>query len=698
VIAINIPLRTLLDSSMKPLLSPRLLVAAALLPTGLAAHPATPADLEALETLDPIVVYGRSLDLVGEAGTSSQGRVGAAELAQRPFLRRGELLEVVPGLVVTQHSGSGKANQYFLRGFNLDHGTDFAVSVDGMPANARSHAHGQGYADTNFLIPELIDHVDYQKGAFAAENGDFSAAGAAQFSLVRLLPKGFAKIELGEDNHTRAVVAETFRQPAGSAAATTVAAEAGYADGPWEKAEASRRLNAFARHVWEAGASDYAVTALAYDGRWNSSDQIPLRAVESGDLGRYGNLDASDGGESRRASLSLDRVTRQPDATTLVNAYVVGSDLDLYSNFTYFLDDPVNGDQFNQREERVTLGGSASRTWDGTLAGRTLLTSVGLQIRQDFIDVGLHRTVDRRRLATVRRDNVREGSAGLFAESTLAVASWLRATAGARGDFYVFDVDGRDPINSGTETAGIFSPKLGFVAGPWAKTELYANAGLGFHSNDARGVTDPVDPATPLVRAKNTELGVRTAALPGLVSTLSVWWLDFDSELAYVGDAGATEAGDPTRRYGVEFANFYRATSWLAFDTDVAFTRARYTGNPPGGDRIANSISAVTTAGVILNFESGWSGSLRARYFGPQPLNEDASITAPESLTFNARLARRLGDWEFALDLLNVFDRENYDIAYAYESRLETEAAPVLDTHFHPGEPRTVRASVTRHF
>ncbi|NDC75476.1 TonB-dependent receptor, partial [bacterium] len=201
---------------------------------GLTGHPTAPADLDGLETLDPIAVYGRSLDLVGEAGTSSQGSVNAAELAERPFLRRGEILEVVPGLVVTQHSGSGKANQYFLRGFNLDHGTDFAVSVDGMPVNARSHAHGQGYADTNFIIPELIERVDYQKGAFAAENGDFSAAGAAQFSLVRILPKGFSKIELGEENYTRAVLAETFRQPGGSSAATTVAAEAGYADGPWE--------------------------------------------------------------------------------------------------------------------------------------------------------------------------------------------------------------------------------------------------------------------------------------------------------------------------------------------------------------------------------------------------------------------------------------------------------------------------------
>ena len=648
--------------------------------------------------LDPVTVYGRSLDLVGEAQTSSEGRVGAAELAARPVLRRGELLEVIPGVVVTQHSGTGKANQYFLRGINLDHGTDFSVSVDGMPVNARSHAHGQGYTDINFIIPELIERIDYQHGSSSAENGDFSAAGAAQFSLLRTLPQGFAKVEFGEDNYTRAVVGETFLQSGDSTAATTLAAEAGYSDGPWEKPEAARRLNAFARHVWQAGAGDYALTALAYDARWNSTDQIPFRAVSDGTLGRFGNLDASDGGESRRASLSLDRATRQSETSTLANAYLIYSDLDLYSNFTYFLDDPVNGDQFNQREDRVVLGGSLQHSFENTLADRALLTTVGLQARQDFIDVGLHKTAQRDRLSTVREDDIREGSVGLFAESTLALAPWLRATAGARGDFYLFDVEGADPANSGDKTAGIFSPKVGLVLGPWARTELYANAGLGFHSNDARGVNDPVDPATPLVHARHAELGLRTSALPGLVSTLTAWHLEIDSELVYVGDAGATEAGDPTRRHGLEFANFYQAAPWLAFDADLALTHGRYTGNSPGGDRIANSLDTVFTAGVTVQLPSGWSGSLRARYFGEQPLLEDGSITAPSSLTYNARLARRLGDSELALDVLNLFDRDNNDIAYAYESRLPGEAAGVLDTHFHPAEPRTVRASVTRRF
>lgn len=648
--------------------------------------------------LDPVLVEGRGLDLIGDANTSSEGQVGAGELSARPFLRRGELLEVVPGLVVTQHSGSGKANQYFLRGFNIDHGTDFAISVDGMPANARSHAHGQGYADTNFIIPELVRRIDYQKGAFSAENGDFSAAGAAQFHLVTSLPRGIAKLELGEDNHARAVLADTFRRAGDSAAATTVGFEASYYDGPWSEPENSRRFNAFLRHIWETDDSEFALTALAYDARWTSTDQIPLRAVRSGALGRFDSLDPTDGGDSSRASLSFDGVTHHDDGATAFNAYVAYASLDLYSNFTYFLDDPVNGDQFNQREHRVTLGGSVRRSWDHDLAGRHTHTVLGLQARHDLIDVGLHRTVERDRLGTLRQDDVQEASLGLFVESTVQLAPRLRVTAGARGDFYAFDVDGDSPGNSGNDTAAIFSPKLGFVVGPWAKTEIYVNVGLGFHSNDARGVTDPVDPATPLVRAKNAEIGVRTSALPGLVSTVSVWLLDFDSELVYVGDAGNTEPGSPTRRYGVEFANFYRIKPWLAVEADIAFTHARYRDNPPGGDRIANSIDTVVTGGVIVDFESGWFGSLRARYFGPQPLVEDNSVKAPSSLTFNARVGRRVGDWEFAVDILNILDRDNYDIAYFYESQLPGEGAPVEDIHLHPAEPRTIRLSATWRF
>lgn len=665
-------------------------------------------------TLDALVVQGRSTDLIGTARGASEGFVGAHELDARPFLRRGELLEVVPGVVITQHSGSGKANQYFLRGFNLDHGTDFALSVDGMPVNMRSHAHGQGYADLNFVIPELVESIGYQKGPFFAEVGDFSSAGASQFHLVDSLDQGLAKLELGENAYWRLVFADTLRAETGGAT-TTLGLEATQDDGPWQLAESLRRLNLFARHSWTSGERTFSVTALGYSGEWDSTDQIPLRAVDAGELGRFGYVDPSDGGESERASVSFDAVAKGADATTSLNLYALYYQLDLYSNFSYFLNDEDNGDQFNQRDKRFVFGGELKHAWDTEWAGKKVEISAGLQARDDVItELGLYNTSLRERVSTTRDDDVNEASAGIFAQGTVHVSETLRITGGIRADGYRFDVDSDNPLNSDDRTAGLMSPKLGMVWAPWKKTELYANVGYGFHSNDARGTVIAVDPSTgdpaervnPLVRSKGTELGVRTSALPGLVSTIAVWGLDLDSELVFVGDVGGTEPSGATRRYGLELANFYRATSWLTLDADVAFTHARYRDaelnvDDVREDRIANSISRVVTAGAEVEAPGGWFGALRVRYFGPQPLIEDNSVVAPSSTTWNARAGwRGSKGWEVAVDVLNVFDRENYDIAYFYESRLRTEPSGIAteDIHFHPAEPRTVRVSVTKRF
>lgn len=684
-------------------LRPRLTLVLALL-----ASPTAALADDAPAQLDRFTVFGRGVDLLGEATSASEGQVGATELATRPFLRRGELLEVVPGVVITQHSGSGKANQYFLRGFNLDHGTDFAITADGLPVNLRTHAHGQGYSDLNFLIPELVAGVTYQKGQYAAANGDFSAAGAAQFHLVDSLPRGLAHVELGARDYARVVVADTVRPAGDASSATTFGVEAGYDNGPWTAPEHSRRFNFFARQTRAAAGGDLALTFLAYRGQWDSTDQIPLRAVDAGLVDRYGALDPTDGGTSDRASLSLDWSTRSAaDATTTLNLYAIRYRLDLFSNFTYFLDDPVAGDQFNQRDARTLLGGSLAHTWTASLAGRPLTTTAGLQTRTDFIDVGLFSTAARARLGTVRDDAVTESSAAAYVQSTWQATPHVRATAGLRADGYAFDVDSDQPLNSGRRTAAIASPKLALAFGPWSQTELYLAAGYGFHSNDARGTTVRVDPADgttpvarvdPLVRAKSVEAGVRTAAVPGLVSTVSLWALDLDSELVFVGDAGGTEPSGATRRYGVEFANYYRPQPWLALDADLAFTHSRYR-DAPGADHIANSLATVVTAGATVDLPHGFLGALRLRYFGPQPLTEDDSVTAPSSLTFNLRFGWRSRDWEIALDVLNLLDRAAYDIAYFYTSRLPGEpAAGVDDLHFHPAEPRTIRLGLTRHF
>ncbi len=662
-------------------------------------------DPGAVSKLAPVLVQGRETDLVGTAGSASQGIVGAAELAERPFLRRGELLEVIPGVVITQHSGDGKANQYFLRGFNLDHGTDFSVTADGMPVNMRSHAHGQGYADLNFLIPELVRQVDYNKGPFFADVGDFSAAGAAEFHLFDAVPRPFVSVSLGENNFSRFVTAGTLHR---GTAETTGALEFTHDDGPWLLSEDSNRYNGVLRHHWTAGGNDFRVTAMAYHAKWRSTDQIPLRAVDAGTLDRFGNLDPTDGGESDRDSLSFDATLKGAGGTTRINAYALYNRLNLYSNFTYFLDDPINGDQFNQRERRMVYGGAVTRAWSEVFFGAKTEMVAGLQVRDDEIgELGLHRTSRRVRISTVRDDDVSEMSAGLFVRGETRWSETLRTTAGGRLDGYHFKVESDDARNSGTRLADIFSPKLGVVFGPWSKTEIYANAGYGFHSNDARGTTIRVDPAdgvtpvdrvNPLVRSRGAELGLRTSAIPGLVSSVTVWGLDLDSELVFVGDAGGTEPTARTRRYGVEWANFWKTTQWLTLDADLALTHSRYR-DDPANPRVANSINTVATAGATISAGEGWFGSARARYFGPQPLIEDDSVRAPSSFAMNLRVGWRAKDWEIALDVLNALDRTNYDIAYYYTSRLKGEpAGGVDDIHFHPAEPRTYRVNVTRHF
>ena len=656
--------------------------------------------------LEAVIVPGRAVDLVGAASAASQGSVGYVELSARPFLRRGELLEVIPGVVITQHSGGGKANQYFLRGFNLDHGTDFSISTDGMPVNLRSHAHGQGYADLNFIIPEFVQSVDYTKGPFAAEVGDFSAAGAAGFHLFKTLPEAFAKVEAGENGYARFVAGDTFLSAAHGA--TTLGFEAAHDDGPWKLKENLRRFSGFARHTWTAAGQDFSFTALGYRAEWRSTDQVPRRAVESGLIDRFGNIDPTDGGETERASLSFDWTAKNADGTTRFNAYAIHYRLNLFSNFSFFLDDPVNGDQFNQRDRRGVFGASLEHAFNEDTVGHPSETVFGLQVRDDVIgELGLHHTTQRARVGTVRDDVVNEASAGVFVKSTTRWSDVVRTELGLRGDFYRFKVDSDNALNSGKRTAAIASPKLGVVLGPWSKTEIYFNGGLGFHSNDARGTTihvdptvgvTPVEPVNPLVRSRGLEAGVRTSAVPGLVSTVSVWFLDLDSELVFVGDAGGTEPSGASRRYGVEFANYYKAAPWLTFDADLSFTHARYRRAAPD-DRIANSIGAVVTAGVVAGKSEGVFGSVRLRYFGEQPIIEDNSVKEPASTTFNARLGWRNREWEFALDVLNALDRRNDDIAYFYPSRLRGEpAAGVDDTHFHPAEPRTFRVSVTRKF
>ena len=637
---------------------------------------------------------------------ASATRVSGEEFNARPASRVGELLEAVPGLIVTQHSGEGKANQYFLRGFNLDHGTDLAITVDGMPVNMRTHGHGQGYADINFLIPELVGAVNVRKGPYFADRGDFASAGSVDIDYLARLPKNLAEISFGSFGYRRGVAAGATAAGAGTLLA---AIEGTKYDGPWDVPDNVRKLNGVLRYSQGTATDGLTLSAMAYSNGWNSTDQVAQRAIDQNIIGRFGTLDPTDGGTSSRFSLSSNWAHSSEYGQSKASAYVVRSAMRLFNNFTYLLDDPINGDQFSQFDGRTLYGFDASHSFDVRFAGIETQTRVGLQTRGDDIHVGLLRTMQRATLSAAREDNVRENSAGLWADTTARWTDWLRTTVGLRQDYFTGRVSSDTPENSGNASATITSPKAGIVLGPWYRTEFFGNAGYGLHSNDIRGATisvDPNDRVTPLdrvpllVRSKGAEIGIRTRTIPDLTSSLALFVLDFDSELLFVGDVGTTEPSRPSRRVGVEWTNKYRIQPWMTLDLDVAYTRARFTDFDPAGDRIPGAPAWIASGGVTFGADTGWFGALRGRYFGPRPLIEDDGVRSLSSLIFNARAGYRFDNgMRLQLDALNLFNANTSQIEYFYTSRLPGEPiGGVADRHVHPAEPLAVRLTLAGRF
>ena len=656
--------------------------------------------------LDDQVVVGRA-PLLGEASSASEGYVTQEAIEIRPMLRTGEVLELVPGMVVTQHSGTGKANQYFLRGFNLDHGTDFSTSVDGMPVNMRTHGHGQGYTDLNFIIPETIESLRYQKGSYYAETGDFSGAGSASLHTARKLEQNEAKLTLGQDAYQRALLMGSVEKGNGD---WLYAIERNTYDGPWTDIEEDLdKTNLLLSYAQPLAGGDWRVSFMGYDNSWNSADQIPERAVESGLIDELGSIDDTVGGESSRYSVN----TEWSNGAWEASAYAIRYNMNLWSNFTYFLDDPVNGDQFEQIDHRNIYGGKLAYQWQGELAGRTMINRVGTEFRYDDIsEVGLYQSQARDRIGVVRSDEVGEFSTGVFAENTLYWNTRLRSVLGVRYDYYSFDVDNRTDINkngidlsdnSGTASAGNTSLKASLIYQLSPEWETYIAAGQGFHSNDARGTTIEVDPADgseatqvdPLVDSLGYEVGLRGFVNQRLNTSVSLWQLDLDSELLFVGDAGNTEASDASRRRGIELTAYYRITDIWNFDVEYAHTQAEFTDS---GDDIPGAIEDVLQTGVSADFGNGWSGAARVRYFGERPLIEDGSVKSDPSTVVNLQAGYRQANWSVRGEVLNLLDSDDHDIDYLYESQLAGEAAPVEDIHYHVLEPRTVRVSLAYQF
>jgi hypothetical protein len=640
-------------------------------------------------------------NIVGIAASASQGAITGEQLEARPISRAGEVLETVPGLVVSQHSGEGKANQYYLRGFNLDHGTDFATTIAGVPVNMPTHAHGHGYSDNNFLLPELVSGVQYKKGPYFADEGDFSAAGAANVNYVNQLARPLARISLGGQGWGRVLAAAS---PAVKGGHLLGAIELSHNDGPWDRPDDYRKVNGVVRYSRGDARDGYSVTGMMYGADWDATDQIPERAVESGAISRFGHIDPTDGGRTHRVSGVLDLQRSAARASTRASAYVMHYGLKLFSNFTYFLDDPVDGDQFEQFERRIVAGGRMTHRRLGSFFGRGTENAVGVQIRHDAIGaIGLYKTVAQQRRETVREDAVNQSSFAAFAQSEIEWSRMARSTFGVRTDVFRFDVGAADLANAGREHDALISPKFGTVFGPWAGTEFYVNAGMGFHSNDARGATitrdpisgAPVDRVTPLARARGAEIGLRTVRLRGIQTTVALWALGLDSELLFIGDAGTTEASEPTRRYGIEWANYGRLTPWMTFDVDVSFSRAEFSGDAEGL-LIPGAVDRVVQAGVTFEPVRPLFGSLRLRHFGPRPLTEDGSVMSRSTTILNAELGYSLSSRaRVVVEAFNLLNTAASDIDYFYTSRLPGEPlAGVADVHTHPTPPRSARIAL----
>ncbi len=660
----------------------------------------TPALAQEAPDLPQIEVTAQREATASEA--ASERLIPGESVNERPFTRPGEALEAAPGLIVTQHSGEGKANQYFLRGFNLDHGTDLAITIDDMPVNMRTHGHGQGYADINFLIPELISQMQVRKGPYFAQEGDFSSAGAVHINYMDGVDRNLWLTSLGSFGYGRALTIASHTLGQGQ---LLVAGEAGVYNGPWDVPDRVRKVNGVLRYAQGDGDNGFSLTGMAYANGWTSTDQIPQRAVTTGLIGPYASLDPTDGGKSERFSLSSRWARADADSATRVSAYAIRSSLNLFNNFTYFLNDPVKGDQFRQFDQRTLVGGSLAHVIKGDLAGRAMETEIGIQTRLDDISLGLENTMMRQTLGVVRHDRVSQASAALYVENRVRWTHWLRTSIGLRGDAYQADVRSDTLANSGRAKDAIASPKFGLVLGPWSATEFYFNAGRGFHSNDARGATirvDPVDKVSPvdraplLVRSQGGEIGVRTRAVENLDMSFSVFALDFQSENLFVGDAGTTEASRPSRRYGMEWTNHYRPAPWLSFDIDVTWTHARFRDVDPVGARIPGAPTLIAAAGVTLGDENaGWFGGARLRFFGARSLIEDDSARSRPTGVVNARVGYAFANgMKLQLDALNLTNAMASQIDYFYESRLPGEAGSIADRHFHPLEPLAVRLTL----
>ena len=666
----------------------------------LAGIPALAHDPDAIELEIPEVT------VVGErpVAASSQQFIPEKEYLLQPQGRPAQVLRLIPGFLAVEHSGgAGKADQYFLRGFDADHGTDVAFFADGMPINLRSHAHGQGYTDLNFIIPETIDGLEVNKGAYLPEYGDFATAGAVQFKTKQVVQEGIIQGTGGQFDTQRYLL---MLSPTKDKVRTLLAAEGYYTNGPFQHDNRYFRSNLFGKMTTNlTGRDELSVKATFHKAQWNASGEIPLRAVNDGSLDRFGAIDPSEGGRTLR---STGVVNYHYDTTTggqfFANAYAQYYRLDLYTNFTFFERDPVNGDGIVQSDRRVMYGGDLGYKQRGEVWGVPSVGTIGFQSRVDDIHARLGTQTTRTLTGTTTDSDIVEASYAPFVKAEMQPASWLRVVGGLRGETFTFNVRNRCATcaeqPAGRTSSGILLPKLNLILGPWAATEFFANYGEGYHSNDARSAVAPG--SSPLARARSYEVGLRAKPFgpDGLELIATLWQLDLKSELVFVGDEGTTDIRGATRRRGVEFAARGQVWGPLYVNGSVTYTNAEFR----NGNAIPLAPEVTAYGALLLKWPEGLTSQLQATYMGVRPLTEDRSFRAPAWIEFDVSERYQLpiklphGRMEAFLFIQNLFDTKWEQAIFAFSSRLRNEAAGVQDIHFVPGNPRTFMGGLAWYF
>jgi outer membrane receptor protein involved in Fe transport len=652
---------------------------------------AAPAHEEEAKPVEVTVQGGSRVD------AASQTTTGHRELMLRPRAQASDLLESVPGLFASSHAGGGDASEFSMRGFDAGHGTDLAVFVDGVPVNAPSHIHGQGFADLHFLIPELAISVDGYKGPYAARFGNFATAGAVEIRLAEALPESYAQYSIGQYGLMRGLAIASPKLH--DRWRTTLAAEIAKEDGPFDSGNDLRRYNVFARAGYDIDyLSKVTMTVMSYGSDWHSSGLLPSRAVcGEGEkdvllpaaygepcLGRFSTVDDSQGGKAQRHMASVAYSVRDQHSELTSLSYVIRSGFTMFENPTYYLEDPTNGDQIEQKDDRTVVGSNLNWHRHDEVGPLRLTHTVGLQFRADTIDGALYHDYRRYRLNTLLDDEVNERALAIYAQEELQPLKQLRFVLGARGDH----------VDVGDKSAARFSPKFAAVISPIEQLDVFGNYGWGFHTNDARGVQQPTNPATLIVPVASYEAGLRIKPHRNFHLSSSVFLMNLDSELTWDAESATTEVSPASRRVGLEVEARYHLENWFFADASATLTKARYTDH---SGAVPNAPTQTIAAGAGFQRAMGkytpFAG-VRLRFLGERPANPQETLTSRGSAILNADAGVRWWNLEARLDVTNILDAEYRDVSEAYESRLAYEAAPVEGIHYSPGWPRTIMGSL----